>query len=213
MVVRTAMLLVLTCVFFAVMPVAANSPAGKRYVLFKKSNPHYYQAEKYREEKKFDKAKAEYSILIESTPGNIGYRISRGQIELQLKDYNAAIADAEKIMALSDAPYMRFLASEIRAKAYAGLDRSSEAIEEYKLALKINPTEPDAQLHLGKLLFQAKRYDEAIAPLQIARSQFQQMRRIKAPGSANEANLLIEKIEKMQAKARQRNKSPSTKVD
>jgi hypothetical protein len=52
------------------------------------------------------------------------------------------------------------------------------------------------------LLFQAKQYDEALARIQLARSQFKESGQKTAPDKFIEATALIEKIETLQKKSK-----------
>lgn len=203
--------LILACASVQV-PAIAGYPSSQLKVFSKEKNPHFYLAQKYSDEKKYDKAKTEYSILIAADPTNVIYLISRGQVEISLKDFNGALADGEKILTLTTDPFKRYLASELKAQAYAGLNRTSDAIAEYTEALKNNSTRPEAQYDLGKLLYKSKRYDESLTRLKLALSQFERMPKNRANDRVKETSQLISKIEKIQSKSKSKSNG-DTQVD
>lgn len=190
------------CVAFFGDPAIAEYPSSYHKVFFKEKKPHFYLARKYSEEKKYDLAKAEYSILIEAEPSKLSYRLYRGQLELLLKDYKGALQDAEKILSLTDSSLEKEEAHMLKAQAYAGMNKTEKAIDEFTKVMKTDSQDPKVQFEFGKTLFKSKKYDKALAHLTLARSMYQSMKTKTAPGYVKEADELIAQIAEIQSKGK-----------
>jgi tetratricopeptide (TPR) repeat protein len=173
---------------------------------------HIRAANRFNTEKKYEQAKKEYDFLIASSPKDVEFYISRGYVELSLKQYAAAIADAKRVSALSKFNGHLYSAARLHAKAAAGLNNTNEAIKQYLLASERFSGNADDQFELGKLYLREKRYDEALVCLQKASDKYSlasENERVKK--LADESNQLItqtkSKISEMQRK------SKSKKVD
>lgn len=189
------------------LPAFAGYPASQMKIFAKEKNPHYYLAQKYIQEKNYEKARDEFTILIKDAPNDPQYRISRGQVEIRMKDFKGALADAEKVPSLTQNQFLHYLATEVKARALAGLNKTSDAISEFTQALKSQPDQPEAQLDLAKLLFKSKQYDESLARLKLAKSLYQQTTRKESPERMNEIDQLIAKIDKIQSKSKRHDKN------
>ncbi|MHA3979279.1 winged helix-turn-helix domain-containing tetratricopeptide repeat protein [Halovulum sp. GXIMD14794] len=97
----------------------------------------------------------------------LGYAVL-GWVYMCLKDFDRGLAEQRR--AIGDNPgnahYRSLYAFTL---AYAG--RSEEAIEELEKAMVLNPRYPDLyDAHYGRALFNLRRYEEAIRPLQKIRT-------------------------------------------
>lgn len=191
-------------------PALAEYPSSNHKVFFKEKKPHLYLALKYSEEKKYDLAKEEYSILIEAEPEHLTYRLSRGQLAILLKDYKGALADAEKVLSATNNSTEREIARLIKAQAYAGMNKTEKAIDEFTEVIKRNHHSAQAQFEFGKLLLKAKKYDRALAHLTLARSLYKDANAEFAIKNAKETDELITQIDEIQSK---RKKASTKKAD
>ena len=168
---------------------------------------HIKLANKYRSEEKWELARNEYSEIIKADPKVPRHYISRGFIELELKDFTAAIADANKVNAITNFNGYLGLASFLRARAYLGLKNMNESIKQYLDATARMPGHADAQFELGKLFYRQKRYDEALVCLNKANEKFARSKTDKRLiGLAGESKKMIDDIENKQ-KTAQKNKN------
>lgn len=133
---------------------------------------HIRAASRFSNQKKYEKAKKEYDFLIGNNPKDVELYISRGYVELSLKQFDAAIADAERVSALSKFRGHLYSAAKLHAKAAEGLNDSDAAIKQYLLASQRFSGNPDDQVELGKLYLQRKSYDEALVCLTKARDKY-----------------------------------------
>ena len=81
----------------------------------------------------FDRARAAYTRLLELGPNRMNqviYRASRGQIAMEVRDYDAAIADYEAALAVIDYPAVRDLLEEAHARKAAAMRGEFGADEE-----------------------------------------------------------------------------------
>ena len=178
---------------------------------------HYARAVKYLQEKKYNLAKNEYSAIIKDEPNNARHYISRGSMELTLKEFAAAAADAERAANLTKFNGYLYSASLLHARASAGMNKPEEAIKWYREANERMPDRSQILLELGKLLYQTKQNDEkrneeAIACLSRARTLLQEGKVTQEKTKlAKEAEQIIEKLQSTR-KHQKNNKTTNKKT-
>ena len=99
--------------------------------------------------------KEQYSLAIADCKATLAIRPNYsyaynnlGAAYLGIGDYTGALAAANKSIELKS----NFLWSHLtRAKAYAGIGKKDEAIREFRYALTLDPSNPDARESLNKL--------------------------------------------------------------
>jgi len=97
--------------------------------------------------------------LLKASPSNADLYLQRGKVYLQLKDFEAAIADGQRAMkidSLKDAPYL-FLTD-----AYFYSNKTRQAKEILERCVKNIPTSTEGFLKLAELYFYVKKYQESI---------------------------------------------------
>lgn len=99
-----------------------------------------------------------YSQALEVDPTNkdMNAKIlqNRAQAHINLKDYDAAIADCTEALRL-DPGYVKAL--KARAKAYAGMEKWEDAVRDYKSVAENNPGERGIQEEIRKAEFELKK--------------------------------------------------------
>ncbi len=180
------------------------------------TNDHIDLANKYKEEQKWELARNEYNEIIKADPKAFRHYISRGFIEIQLKNYKAALANAEQASALTTFNGNVGLISLLRARAYAALKNNNDSIKQYLDATARLPNNYEAQFELGKLFYQMKRFDEAYVCLSKAYEKFSSVKKNQRLIEYGvEAQKMLDDIKKRQAnlktnsaKKKNQNKSP-----
>ena len=97
--------------------------------------------------------------LLKASPNNGDLYVQRGKVYLQLKDFDAAIADgirALKIDSLKDASYL------LLTDAYFFSNKTRQAKDILERCVKNIPTSTDGYLKLAELYFYVRKYQESI---------------------------------------------------
>lgn len=97
--------------------------------------------------------------LLKSNPNNPELYIERGRVYMQLKDFDAAVADGERALKLDSTKdsYYLFLTD-----AYFYGNRTRQAKEILERCIKNVPASTEGHLKLAELYFYVKKYKEAI---------------------------------------------------
>lgn len=125
-------------------------------------------ARRYRQDNKYREAKQQYELCIKEDPIDPTLYIQKGYMELELKDYASAAADAERVFGVTSFNGHLRQAELLLAKAKVGMKQIDEAIKHYRNACNRLPEDPETNFELGKLLVQNKQYDEALEHLKDA---------------------------------------------
>ncbi len=114
---------------------------------------------------KLDQMAAIYSSRIESDPNNPGNFIQLGYVYFQKGEYDAAISNYKKALALDDKNYQ---AHYNLALAYDITDKKDRAVQEFQKAIEIAPKAGSAHLGLGMVYKSQNACDKAIQELELA---------------------------------------------
>ena len=77
------------------------------------------------------------------------------------KDFEGAVREAKLALSLKPDPEFAAFAHLTLARTYEELKRDDEALNEYREAIRSNPTDGSLHANLGSALFSLKRYEEA----------------------------------------------------
>jgi tetratricopeptide (TPR) repeat protein len=108
-----------------------------------------------------------FSALIDNEPDDRDARQERASLNLERRDYPAALGDIEAL--LVDGPHSAFLRM-LQAGAWAGVGDHERAISAYRALLETDPSRPEMLLLLGHSLKAVGRQSEAIAAYRAAAS-------------------------------------------
>jgi tetratricopeptide (TPR) repeat protein len=106
-----------------------------------------------------------FSALIDYKPDDRDARQERAGLNLERRDYPAALADIEAL--LVDDPYSAFLRM-LQAGAWVGVGDHDRAISAYRALLETDPSRPEWLLLIGHSLKAVGRQSEAIAAYRAA---------------------------------------------
>ncbi|MBX9573526.1 MAG: tetratricopeptide repeat protein [Candidatus Obscuribacterales bacterium] len=175
---------------------------------------HLALATKYREEQKWQQARNEYNEIIQTDPNVWRHYISRGFIELHLKNYVAALDNAQHASALTNFNGAMGLIALLRARAYEGMHKTDESIKQYLEATQRMPNNMEAQFELGKIFYRQKKYDEAYICLSKAHAQFVDVKKDKRIIQlARESETMLENIREKLSSAKKKNKRKKSDAD
>jgi tetratricopeptide (TPR) repeat protein len=114
-----------------------------------------------------DAAQGLFSALIEHHPEDRDARQERTRLNLERRDYTAALADIDALLVVGpDSAFLRML----QAGAWAGVGDHERAIDAYRALLEADPPRPEWLLLLGHSLKAVGRQSEAIAAYRAAAS-------------------------------------------
>jgi tetratricopeptide (TPR) repeat protein len=102
-------------------------------------------------------AMEDYSRALELNPGFTQALTDRGNLYLDLEQYEQALADFDAALARAELPEA-YLG---RGNAYQALGRLEEALAAYQRALELLPTYADAYLHISRLYLEQEDYQRA----------------------------------------------------
>jgi tetratricopeptide (TPR) repeat protein len=150
---------------------------------------------------KYSEARAELQRALELAPNDATLWSYLGITDYKLKHSEAAVADFEKACALDprNAPNYFNL-----GMLYHQQGETAKALENYKLGLALAPNDTAANESYARLLMEAQRYREAVAPLEKAKKNspsnfFLRMRLVESylkAGLNDEANREIQEFMK-----------------
>jgi len=100
-----------------------------------------------------------------------GATLGRGIDAFMAKDYDTAVKEFRRSIALSPFSDNSLKAFEYMAKALAATGKTREAITAYKQAINVFPSADGLNLALGNLLYAEKRYEEALGQYKAAVSK------------------------------------------
>jgi tetratricopeptide (TPR) repeat protein len=88
--------------------------------------------------------------------------LSRGITLYQQGDYDAAVKEFQRSIALS--PYSSYTQNsyDYMVQSLLNLNRTDDAIKAYKQAIRLDPTNDSYHVNLGNIYFSADRYDDAV---------------------------------------------------
>lgn len=89
---------------------------------------------------------------------NLDDLFNQGVVQLQRRDFEAAIASFSQIIAENDEDAMAYLG---RAIAYRNQGDYRQAIEDYNVSIRLQPDSPKAYLDRGICYYQLQDYEEA----------------------------------------------------
>lgn len=147
-------------------PVRKSEPQAAEVL----AQDHITLAHKYRDEGNLELARHEFSEAIKLLPKGSQRQhnyFARGLLSIDLKDYASAIADANAIASETDHNGTLRNAAWLRGKAYVGMKRPDDAIRAYAEA-EDRLDRWNIQFEYGKLLFEQKKYTEALPRLRKA---------------------------------------------
>lgn len=127
------------------------------------SNAYFYRAVANYNLKKYDKAIADYTLIIEKDPvfsKQACAYYNRGMACVQIKKNTEAINDFTKVIEIMP----RFApAYENRAMRFHKESRFLEALADYDKAIELDPSLRYAYLNRGNIFFSLKKYEESIS--------------------------------------------------
>ncbi|MFN8554509.1 MAG: tetratricopeptide repeat protein [Candidatus Obscuribacterales bacterium] len=167
-----------TSIAFAKDDMLSRMPSIETLTQKIKENPdaleyYYLRGYRYQKEKKFAEAVADYTKLIDSKFKMEGYAADKGQmaygsraiVYMQMKNFDAAIADLNK--GLSFAPNDAMTLAN-RGGAYLEKKQYTLAMNDFVRALKIDPKQPTAYEGIGEVYYKTKQYARAMEYLNSA---------------------------------------------
>ncbi len=121
------------------------------------------------EEKKFAEAAALYQKFLEANPALYQIRLSLANCQMELQDYETAIAEYQKVLdgLNAEPPEKRDdkLVAQLYAnigEAYLGQNKFQEAEQYFVKSMDINPSDSALAYNLGEILMQAGNPEKAI---------------------------------------------------
>ncbi len=111
-----------------------------------------------------DSANKIFSAIIQSSRNVdvvINAALSRGIDQYQKGNYEASLEEFKRVAALSPNSENAVKAYNFQALSYLRLGKTEEAINAYKLAIKLSSSDDSLHINLGNVYFDLKRYDEA----------------------------------------------------
>jgi protein O-GlcNAc transferase len=127
------------------------------------------------EQQKFAEAAALYQKFLEANPALYQIRLSLANCKMELQDYDAAIAEYEKVLQGLNAepPEKRDdkLVAQLYAnigEAYLGQNKFQEAEQYFVKSMDINPSDSALAYNLGEILMQAGKPEGAIRYYEMA---------------------------------------------
>lgn len=97
-----------------------------------------------------------------------GQALSSGINRYMAKDYDGAAKDFKRAFGLSPYSSFAFDATKYLSLSYLQIDQPEQAIDAYRQAINVSPTDDRLQLELGNILFGEQRYGEAIEAYEAA---------------------------------------------
>jgi tetratricopeptide (TPR) repeat protein len=94
--------------------------------------------------------------------------LSRGINFYQQGNYDAAVKEFERSIALS--PYSSYTQNsyDYMVQSLLNLNRTDDAIKVYKQAIRLDPTNDSYHVNLGNIYFSVEKYDDALAEYNVA---------------------------------------------
>jgi len=108
-----------------------------------------------------NKARLAVEEALKIDPNHAPAHQQRGSQLRRAKDFEGAIREAKLALSLKPDPEFEAYAHLTLGRTYEDLKRYDEALNEYREAIRINPTDGSLHGSLGSALFSLKRYDEA----------------------------------------------------
>ena len=126
------------------------------------ASAYFNRGNAYRKKGEFKKSYDDYSLSLKLSPKSVNVLDSRATLSLQLENYQLAAEDYTLIFGIAPEEKQPQMYHN-RADAYVGLGQYDKALQDYGVALKVNPKDIKALTSSASCLLQLGRYGKAIS--------------------------------------------------